>query len=84
MWPRSGLLPRWITHVSTMNDQLLIKSAMIYTLRFIYFIQRGAGVLHGLRAPRPDFIIVKKIKESRAGVALRSLCSRTRQRRSQT
>jgi len=33
----------------------------------------GSGVLHGLRAPRPDFISRKKFKENRAGVALRSI-----------
>ncbi len=55
-----------------MNDQLLIKSAMIYTLRFIYFIQRGAGSSTGYGRLFPDFIIIFLLKESREGVALRN------------
>ncbi len=35
--------------------------------------KRRSGVLHGLRAPRPGFIIITGLQESRAGVALRNL-----------
>ena len=35
--------------------------------------KKTVGVLHGLRASRPGFIIIKKLQESRAGVALRNL-----------
>ncbi len=36
--------------------------------------KRRSGVLHGLQAPRPDFIIKKKLKENRDGSPSAEFC----------
>ncbi len=54
--------------------EMMDRSGLLSRLHYYIFKgMSGSGVLHGLRAPRPGFIIIKRFKESRAGVALRNL-----------